>query len=69
MKHKDSTAALIQGIEAVISKCRASLTVKDVELLKDVIHHLQEIDRQVHLQEKQDLVLMLVVRLVCIFCH
>ena len=57
MKRNNSHAALILGIEAVTSKYRASLTVKEIEMLEDVKRLLHEMDQKGQKQEKQMLIL------------
>ena len=63
MERNNSITALVQCIEVVISKCRASLTVKEIEMLEDVIHLLHELDQKEQRKDQQMLVLILLLRI------
>lgn len=63
MERNNSITALVQCIEVVISKCRASLTVKEIEMLEDVIHLLHELDQKEQGKDQQTLVLILLLRI------
>jgi hypothetical protein len=54
---------MIPCIRAVISKCRASLTAEEVEMLEDVIRLLQQIGQKEHLSEKRLLALSVVLKI------
>jgi hypothetical protein len=63
MKQEKSYAASIICVEAVISKCRASLTAKEIEMLEDLIHLLRELDQKKLTQEKQMLALSVLLKI------
>lgn len=67
MKQKNSITALVLGIKAVISKYRASLTVKEIELLQSAIDFLQETEKSKNLEEKQLLILRVMLQFSSLF--
>lgn len=69
MKQTTSISSLMLGIEELLSKYRASLTVKEIEMLTNVIDVLQEIENAKDLKSKQFLVLKMVLQLTRVFMN
>jgi len=69
MEQRKSVTALVLGIKAVISRCRASLTVREIELLQSAIDFLQEIEKSRSHEEKQILILRVILQLSSLFAN
>jgi hypothetical protein len=69
MKRKNSITTLVQGIEVVLSRCRASLTAKEIELLENAIDLLEEIGENQNVHEDRFLILVLIVQLTKVITH
>jgi hypothetical protein len=69
MKRKNSITALVQGIEVVLSKCRASLTAKEIEVLENAIGLLEEIEENENVHKDRFLILVLIIQLTKVITH